>query len=208
MTEETMQLRALHDVSMAGDGRTVRGILVPFDVPQRINESLTEGFRSGAFDHQMRAIASRGERVPFAMGHLSPPFNGQVIGSLMNIRNDKAGLYGEARVSDTQAGRDTLQLLHDGALDQLSIGFLPRSNQLDSTGTTWRTKANLTELAVVPRGAYGNGARVTEIRMEACPHCGQLAAVVHELERELKESRALEAAAALAGLPRFDRAEQ
>lgn len=184
---ELIQVRALHDVDVSGDGRTVRGIFVPFDAPVRINQDLVEGFRSGAFDHQVRAIQSRGAKIPFANGHLAPPFNGRIVGTLTEIRNDKAGLFGEARVSDTTEGNDLLTLMRDGAVEQLSIGFLPVTNVYDNKGVTWRTKANLTELAAVPRGAYGDGARVTEIRAAHCPTCGSYERQNAALEIELQK---------------------
>lgn len=152
------------------DGRTVCGILVPWDVPTRINAQLTEGFRAGAFDKQME----RPFRIPFALGHLGPngTMGGKAVGRMMNLRNDKAGLYGEARVSETEAGDELLTLLRDNVLGDLSIGFRDMKPQApDSDGVTWRTSANLTELAVVIVPAY-EGAQVTSVRTVECGHCG------------------------------------
>lgn len=157
------------------DGRTVSGILVPWDTPTRINADLVEGFRSGAFDGQM----PRPQRVPFARGHLGPngTMGGVAVGKMVNLRNDAAGLYGEAKVSETPAGDELLTLLRDGVYEALSIGFRDLApSRPDRGGTTWRTRAMLTELAVVVTPAYP-GAMVTGVRSETCPQCGGLGSI-------------------------------
>lgn len=155
--------------------REVEGILVPWDVATRINERLVEGFRSGAFDRQF----DRPQRIPFALGHLGfqDSLGGQRLGKVIELRNDTAGLWGRAKVSETRAGDELLELLRDGVYDSLSIGFRDLAPQApDREGVTWRNSALLTELAVVPTGAYP-GAMVTGVRSEACQHCGGTGAV-------------------------------
>lgn len=146
------------EVRSSGDGRTVTGIAVPFNRPQRIDTRLTEQFRSGAFDQQLRA----GARVPFGREHLG--LGGVLIGTTVVLRNDSAGLYGEWRVSRTPAGDETLELIKDGALSQLSIGFRERQNATLPGGVTERVKAHLTEVAVVLNGAYESAAAVAAVR--------------------------------------------
>jgi HK97 family phage prohead protease len=154
------------EVQKSGDGRTVRGIAVPYGRPQPIDDHLTEEFCRGAFDHQMAAI----HRVGFYRDHANQ--GGTLLGRQTTARDDAAGLYGEWRVSKTAVGDETLELVKDGALSQLSIGFhpLPGGSRLVN-GVTRRTKANLFEVAIVPRGAYGDGATVTGVRSAACSTC-------------------------------------
>lgn len=148
------------EIRSDGDGRTVRGIAVPYGQVQRINQSLTEEFVRGAFDHQLPAI----HRVGFYRGHSNA--NGVLIGRQTEGRDDVAGLYGEWRVSKTLAGDEALELIRDGALSQLSIGFrsVPDGNRRTANGVVQRTKANLFETAIVPEGAYGDGAVITGLR--------------------------------------------
>lgn len=191
--------RALSDsADVAISERVVSGILVPWDAPTRINQALTEGFRSGAFDRQME----RPFRVPFALGHLGPngTMGGKAVGRMMNLRNDAAGLYGEAKVSETPAGDELLTLLRDGVLGNLSIGFRDMAPQApDRTGVTWRTSANLTELAVVVTPAYA-GAEVTGVRTEQCAQCGGAGVTVEHLADQHRTEQAALVAEFMRGL--------
>lgn len=164
--------RPVHDMQLrsGGDGRTLSGLLVPFDTPTVINPSLTEMFVRGTFAKQVRAPG----RIPLAMNHI--PLGGEIIGKVLSLREDTAGLYGEARISDTRAGNDAMELLRDGAMDSLSIGFVEGQNQYRDGVTTRRT-ATMTELAIVNRPAYPQ-ARVQSLRA-ACPECGQAFADDH-----------------------------
>jgi Escherichia/Staphylococcus phage prohead protease len=161
------------EVQSGGDGRLVRGIAVPYNQPQRIDASLTEEFVRGAFDHQMNAI----HRVRFWNGHSVQ--GGVLIGHTVEARDDASGLYGEWRVAKTRDGDDALELIKNGTLDQLSIGFRVTAGGSQRTldGVVQRTKANLFEVAVVPEGAYGEGATITGVRAVVdgvCPHCGHV----------------------------------
>lgn len=146
-----------------GDGRTVIGRAVPYGVDQVINRSLTERFELGAFAPQIVA----GHRVPFTRGHMSQ--GGVLIGKTVKLEERADGLYGEWRVSATPAGEETLELLKDGVLDQLSIGFreMPGGTQQTPGGVAIRTRAHLIEVSVVMNGAYGENAVVESVRAEA-----------------------------------------
>lgn len=144
-----------------GDGRTVIGRAVPYNVNQVINRSLTERFEPGAFASQLVA----GHRVPFTRGHMS--MGGTLIGKTLKLEERSDGLYGEWRVSNTPAGEETLELLRDGVLDQLSIGFreMPGGTR-NAGGVAVRTRAHLIEVSVVMNGAYGENAAVDAVRAE------------------------------------------
>ena len=144
--------------AQGGDGRTVVGIAVPYAKPQRIDERLTEQFAAGAFKHQIRAA----HRVKFAREHLS--LGGSLIGRLDVMRDDVAGLYIEARVARTPLGDETLALLADGALSDLSIGFRARQDRRLPGNVIERVTADLREVSVVLEGAYGEGALVAAVR--------------------------------------------
>jgi HK97 family phage prohead protease len=144
-----------------GDGRTVVGRAVPYNVDQIINRSLTERFQYGAFTPQIIA----GHRVPFTRGHMTQ--GGILIGKTVQLEERSDGLYGQWRVSSTLAGDETLELVKDGVLDQLSIGFreLPGGTQR-ANGVEVRTRAHLLEVSVVMQGAYGENAVVESVRAE------------------------------------------
>ena len=171
------------EVRSGGDGRTIHGIAVPYNQPVRINERLIESFAPGAFTHQLRAA----NRVRFAREHL--PLGGTLIGAARVLREDAAGLFGEFRVSKTPAGDETLELVKDGALSHLSIGFLEDKDrrvfgsraaqmqqQFDAPNAVVveRTRAHLQEVAVTLQGAYGELAAVGGVRsngQDNAPEC-------------------------------------
>lgn len=163
MTEEILYRAFTPDLEIktrakGGDGRTVVGIAVPWDKPVRIDARLTEQFANGAFNDQLRAAP----RIPFAREHIK--LGGTLIGRSLLYRNDGAGLYGEWRVSATPAGDETLALVEDGALDQLSVAFRERQNRRLAGGITERVTAVLREVAVTLEGAYGELATVAGVR--------------------------------------------
>lgn len=150
-----LEIRA---AAKGGDGRTVEGICVPYDRPQRIDSTLVEQFARGAFAAQSNAA----HRVKFAREHLA--YGGALIGRAVELRDDAAGLWGAFRVSATPAGDETLELLRDGVLDELSIGFATRQDRREPDGTITRVKAHLIEVSAVLAGAYGRGATVSAVR--------------------------------------------
>lgn len=150
-----LEIRA---ASKGGDGRTVEGIAVPYGRAQRIDPTLVEQFARGAFNHQLNAP----HRVRFSREHMS--FGGALIGRAVELRDDPAGLWGAWRVSATPAGDETLTLVEDGVLDELSIGFRERQNRRLADGTIERVRADLVEVSVVLSGAYGRGALVSAVR--------------------------------------------
>lgn len=62
------------------------------------------------------------------------------IGVLIDAREDERGLYVKFRISRTTLGDDALQLLADGAIDRMSIGYIVRDyGQASLVGTPMRT---------------------------------------------------------------------
>ena len=154
-TELEIQTRA-----KGGDGRTIVGIAVPYGQAKRINPRLVEQFARGAFNRSIKSA----RRIPFTRDHL--PMGGTLIGRAVELRDDAAGLYGEWRVSNTPAGEETLELVRDGVLSELSIGFREGQNKTLSGGVVERVSAELREVAVVMEGAYGELATVGGVRSD------------------------------------------
>jgi phage head maturation protease len=97
---------------------------------------------------------------------------GEAMGVTKVLRNVSEGLYFEARASEVPAGDHALTLANDKVLDQVSIGFRARpdgdefkvENGLELKNWVIRTKVDLFEIALVPEGAYGEGATVQGLR--------------------------------------------
>lgn len=151
------------EVRSGGDGRTIYGIAVPWNAPTRVEDDLVEQFARGAFNHQLRDP----HRVKFAREHVQ--LGGTLIGSATLMRDDAAGLYVELRASRTPVGDETLELVKDQALDQLSIGFRDRQIRRLGHGQVERVKADLFEVAAVMEGAYGELAAAVGVRSRQLP---------------------------------------
>lgn len=152
------------DLEIRGDGRTVYGLAVPFDSPTTIRDrsgTYDEVFRMGAFADTIR---ERGDRVKFLANHDRQTLP---LGKAIMLREDPAGLIGEFRVSATPHGDAALELIRDGVLDALSIGFAP----LQSIGregrdpVVERTEVKLMEVSAVAFPAYEN-AVIAGVRSE------------------------------------------
>ena len=154
------------DLEIRGDGRTVYGLAVPYDQPAEIRDyqgTYTEVFRYGAFK---RTIDERGKRVKFLANHDRQKLP---LGKAMRLEEQTAGLVGEFRVSATPEGDAALELIRDGVLDSLSIGFKPVD-----TGDRWnpdrtlveRTEVALMEVSAVAFPAY-DGALISGVRHDS-----------------------------------------
>lgn len=164
MTTHLVRTAAFADLELRGDGRTIVGIAVPFDQPTEIASyggTYTETFRRGAFT---RTLTERGaSRIKLLAIHDSTTMP---LGRLSSATEDATGLRIEARVSQTQAGDEALQLVADGALDAFSIGFapVPAGDRWNATRTAVeRVEVKLHEVSLVPFPAYA-GAVITGVR--------------------------------------------
>ena len=140
------------------DGRTVSGIVVPFDTEARVSDggpSYLERFARGSF---AKTIKERGDRVKLLMQHDSH----EPIGRAVMLREDAAGLYGEFRVSAVPSGDQALELVRDGVIDSFSVGFAPIKHTRDGEVTV-RTEVALREASLVTFPAYDT-ARVLALR--------------------------------------------
>jgi HK97 family phage prohead protease len=137
-----------------GDGRTVHGIVVPYDRPTDITEArgtYRERFARGAFNGQLADPAAIG-RVRLLSQHKRDT---NPLGRAVELRDDTVGLVGAFRVSATQAGDEALELVRDGALDAFSIGFRPLGDEWNRDRTeVVRQRAQLHEVSLVTFPAY------------------------------------------------------
>lgn len=148
------------EVRSSGDGRTIFGIAVPWDTPQKINDNLTEQFNPAFSDDQIRE--NNPLDVWFAREHVK--LGGSLIGTTQVMRRDGAGLYVELRTSKTPLGEETLELVRDGALREMSVMFRPDLNRRLPGGIVERVRGRIKEVAIVLQGAYGKTAMAAGVR--------------------------------------------
>lgn len=150
------------DLEVRGDGRTVVGIAMPFDQPTEIRDAsgtYQETFRFGSFRKTIAERGPQGVKTFAKHQRASLP-----IGRASVLREDPAGLYSELRVSKTAAGDEILELVRDGALDSLSIGFQPVKDR-QVRGGVERLEVRLFEVSIVDFPAYV-GATIAGVRSD------------------------------------------
>jgi uncharacterized protein len=62
------------------------------------------------------------------------------IGKPLVMQEDSKGLYVKAKISPTTMGKDVLQLLKDGVVNEMSIGYSTEVEEWDSTTKTRKLK--------------------------------------------------------------------
>lgn len=164
MSEQLLERTlALGDMEIRGDGRTVYGLMVPFDREATVNDGFgpyREVFRYGAYT---RSINAGVERVKAFVNH-NHRERKLPIGKAVMLREDRAGLVGELRISKTRDGDEALELVRDGALDSFSVGFgrVP-DKERKTKDLVERLEVKLREVSLVAFPAY-EGAVVSGIR--------------------------------------------
>ena len=108
------------------------------------------------------AVNYQGHLVSFEQGGISVPDQVPVsidhgkgslerIGKLVQAMETTDGLYATLAISDTQAGRDTLTLMRDGVLTDVSAGVELATELADGP-----MAGSLDHVSIVPRGAFGS----------------------------------------------------
>ncbi len=150
-----------------GDGLTLRGYAAVFDSPTRINSwegEFDEQIARGAFS---RTIAERKPVLQFDHGR--GLIGSLPIGQITRLREDRKGLYVEARLFDNWAVQPVRDAIAGGAIDGMSFRFM-----VPDDGDTWQkrsgdvplrtlTDVDMVELGPVVFPAY----RDTEVSVRA-----------------------------------------
>jgi HK97 family phage prohead protease len=174
------------DLSLRGDGRTIHGIVMPYGEEARVNDGYgfyTEVFRQGAF---AKSVRERGDRIKLLVNH--EKYKQLPIGRSLTFKEEKRGLYGEFRVSDTAAGNEALVLVRDGVADSFSAGFVPINpgphEPVPQSGIVERVEAKLGETSLVAFPAYA-GAAVIGVRSALIEIWDELSPEEQEATRHL-----------------------
>lgn len=71
------------------------------------------------------------------------------LGRSLELREDAVGLFVKGQISDTAMGRDYRQLIKDGVLDQMSIGYVAQEYDVDTNNVRHLRKVDLLEISIV-----------------------------------------------------------
>jgi HK97 family phage prohead protease len=132
-------------------GRTVFGLVVPFNDPATVNDgsgNYREQFAPGSFT---RTIAQRGHKVRLHVMHDSA--KSLPVGKAVELEERSEGVFGAFSVPHTRAGDDLLTAIAEGLADSFSIGFTPIAAETRA-GIVTRTEVALREVSVVHTPAY------------------------------------------------------
>ena len=138
--------------------RTVRGLAVPYGTETELFDGYFETIAPGSLEPRADTDTS----LKLVYRHDEP------IGLITAATETDEGIEIEARFSDTQTARDAYQLVRDGVIDRLSIGFIPLTYERteDEKGIhTTITSLALREVSLVPFPAYQTAA-ITEVRTQ------------------------------------------
>lgn len=137
----------------ATEGRTLSGIAVPWDRPTMVRD-LTGPPYPEAFAPTSADVSIR-QRGTFPMFRQHDWRDGAMpVGSVIFSRSAEALVF-EALASKTRDGDEALELVNDGAMRSVSVGFKP----IKTTMRQWalgkgqyRTEVQLRELSLAPTG--------------------------------------------------------
>jgi hypothetical protein len=96
------------------------------------------------------------------------------VGVVTERVDSPEGMLFTAKISASSQGQDAMIMLSEGVIDQVSIGVTPTDFSYDDDGTMIVKAADWVELSLVPVGAFGDAAAITEV-----------AASIHQPEEEI-----------------------
>jgi HK97 family phage prohead protease len=138
----------------AGDtpSRTISGIAVPYNVEAVVSDGTSVIFRPGSLP-----VEGKAPRL-FMYHNASMP-----VGIVTERVDTEEGMIFTARISKTTLGDDALVMALDGTIDQVSVGVNPTKFAYDDEGNMIIEAADWMELSLVPIGAFGDAAPITEV---------------------------------------------
>jgi len=155
------------DISIiAGKGagrREISGVAVPYNVKATVASGQDVIIKPGA-------LPVEGKAPRLFMYHDST----MPVGVVTERVDSPEGMLFTAKISASSQGQDAMIMLSEGVIDQVSIGVTPTDFSYDDDGTMIVKAADWVELSLVPVGAFGDAAAITEV-----------AASIHQPEEEI-----------------------
>jgi HK97 family phage prohead protease len=154
-------------IDLTTEGRTLTGVAMPWDRPTMVRDmtgpAYLEAFSPSSADVTLRQNV---DPRPVFKRH---DYTQDPVGTVTFERSAE-GLLFVAPLSKTRDADETLELVNDGAMRSVSIGFRPIKQQqrpMSEGNVTYRTEMALRELSLAPTG-FGqySEALVTAVRTE------------------------------------------
>ena len=132
--------------------RTISGIAAPYGVVATVSDGTEIMLSPGA-------LPEDGPNPKLFVGH-SPD---KAIGTVIARQDTPEGMLFQAKIANTDLGNESLQLALENVYDQVSVGIAPLEFSYNEAGVMLIDKAAWTELSLVPHGAFGAGATITQV---------------------------------------------
>jgi HK97 family phage prohead protease len=135
--------------------RTISGIAAPYNVSATVSDGTAVQFAPGS-------LPLDGKAPKLFMYHDSS----QPVGLVTSRTETPEGMLFTAKIADTPAGNEALQLAKEGVLDNVSVGVDVVTSSRAEDGTMIITSAIWRELSLVPIPAF-SGATITDVAASA-----------------------------------------
>jgi HK97 family phage prohead protease len=181
----------------AGKGsgrREISGVAVPYNVEAQVSSGQSVVIKPGA-------LPVEGKAPRLFMYHDST----MPVGVVTERVDTADGMMFTAKVSASSQGQDAMTLLSEGVIDQVSIGINPTKFSYDDKGTMIVEAADWIELSLVPVGAFGDAAAITEVAASIHQEPEEIGNTEQETPQEetpaMENAPVVEAAAVEATIP-------
>ena len=162
--------------------RTISGVAAPYGVSATVSDGTSVQFAPGS-------LPVDGKAPKLFMYHDSS----QPVGLVTSRSETSEGMMFSAKIADTVAGNEALQLAKEGVLDNVSVGVDVIDSYRDDNGTMVITSAVWRELSLVPIPAF-SGATITDVAASADTTPDEISVTEPQVE-ETPMSEHIEAAA-------------
>jgi HK97 family phage prohead protease len=162
--------------------RTISGIAVPYGVSATVSDGTQVQFAPGSLPVDDKA-------PKLLMYHDSS----RPVGLVTSRTETPQGMLFTAKIADTVAGNEALQLAKEGVLDNVSVGVDVLTSTRNDDGTMVITSAVMRELSLVPIPAF-SGATITDVAASADTTPDEISVTEPQVE-ETPMSEHIEAAA-------------
>ena len=167
-----MELKSslMQDSTVDMDARTFEGYAATWDLDQ-----VDDVIKPGAFTKSIQE-AFPANRIKVLWQHSEP------LGMPLEMREDAKGLWVKGKISKTRLGDEALELMRDGVVDRMSIGFVipkGKSNYDPDSGVRYINEVKLMEFSPVTfpaneaavitgvkqiKQAIKNGAKIDDVK--------------------------------------------
>ena len=162
--KETRHVDALFEIREAEEGQPakIRGLAIPFgrrslNISPFAGEEVREVIAPNAF-----SLDERDHK--FFWNHDSSFVLGSTRAGTLKLVKREDGVHFELDPPNTSIGRDAVETIRRGDVDQMSFGFIVRKDDIETEadGTILRTviDAELIEVSAVPFAAYADNTNV------------------------------------------------